>query len=68
MREDKQTDEKLTKVLRGLAPGTPLREGLENVLRARTGGLIVVGDTPQVMEVVDGGFKIDSDFLPSSLY
>lgn len=68
MREDKQTDEKLTKVLRGLAPGTPLREGLENVLRARTGGLIVVGDTPQVMEVVDGGFKIDSDFLPASLY
>ena len=68
MREDKQTDEKLTKVLRGLAPGTPLREGLENVLRARTGGLIVVGDTPQVMELVDGGFKIDSEFLPSSLY
>ena len=41
---------------------------MENVLRARTGGLIVVGDSPQVMSLVDGGFRIDCDFGPSSLY
>ncbi len=56
------------KVLRQVAPGTPLREGLESILRARTGALIVVGDSPQVMKLVDGGFRIDSDFLPSNLY
>lgn len=56
------------KVLRQVAPGTPLREGLESILRARTGGLIVVGDGPEVMKLVDGGFRIDSDFLPSNLY
>jgi diadenylate cyclase len=56
------------KVLRAVAPGTALREGLENILRARTGGLIVVGDSPQVMQLVDGGFRIDSDFLPAHLY
>lgn len=51
-----------------MAPGTLLREGLENVLRARTGGLIVIGDGPSVMAMVNGGFRIDSEFLPSSLY
>lgn len=56
------------KVLRTVAPGTMLREGLENILRARTGGLIVVGDSPQVMQLVDGGFRIDSEFLPAHLY
>lgn len=56
------------KVLRTVAPGTHLREGLESILRARTGALIVVGDSPQVMKLVDGGFRIDSEFLPSSLY
>jgi diadenylate cyclase len=56
------------KVLRAVAPGTPLREGLESILRARTGALIVLGDTPDVMKLVDGGFKIESEFLPANLY
>lgn len=55
-------------LLRMVAPGTPFREGLENVLRAKTGALIVVGYSPEVMEVVDGGFSINSDFSPSYLY
>lgn len=56
------------KVLRTVAPGTPLREGLESILRARTGGLIVVGDSPEVMALVEGGFRLDSEFQPASLY
>jgi diadenylate cyclase len=56
------------KVLRTVAPGTPLREGLESILRARTGALIVVGNSPEVMALVDGGFRIDSEYQPSSLY
>ncbi|MDA8065155.1 MAG: DNA integrity scanning diadenylate cyclase DisA [Thermaerobacter sp.] len=61
-------DAEFAKTLRTLAPGTPLREGLENVLRARTGALVVVGDSPQVMELLDGGFRLDLDFLPARLY
>lgn len=61
-------DDRLTKVLRVLAPGTPLREGLESILRARTGALIVGGDTPQVMSVVNGGFKLDCEFTPATIY
>jgi len=51
-----------------VAPGTPIREGLENVLRAKTGGLIVFGDSPDVMNVVDGGFAINCEFSPHYLY
>jgi diadenylate cyclase len=51
-----------------IAPGTPLREGLENVLKAKTGGLIVIGDSKEIMSLVDGGFHINSDFLPAYLY
>ena len=35
--------DEMCQILKMVAPGTPLREGLENVLRAKTGALIVVG-------------------------
>ncbi|HEX7056467.1 MAG TPA: DNA integrity scanning diadenylate cyclase DisA [Bacilli bacterium] len=55
-------------LLQLVAPGTPFREGLENVLRAKTGALIVVGYSPEVMQIVDGGFSINCDFSPNYLY
>jgi diadenylate cyclase len=58
----------MSRILQMVAPGTALREGLENVLRAKTGGLIVVGYSPEVMELVDGGFSINCDFSPNYLY
>ncbi|MEA1959834.1 MAG: DNA integrity scanning diadenylate cyclase DisA [Bacillota bacterium] len=56
------------KSLHMLAPGTVFRVGIENVLHAHTGGLIVVGDSPEVMELVSGGFRIDCEFSPARLY
>lgn len=56
------------KSLKLLAPGTIFRIGIENVLQANTGGLIVVGDSPELMSLVSGGFKIDCEFTPSRLY
>lgn len=61
-------DNELMNVLKMLAPGTQLREGLENILRAKTGGLIVLGDTPEILSIMDGGFKINSDYSPSYVY
>ncbi|MEK8132675.1 DNA integrity scanning diadenylate cyclase DisA [Paenibacillus filicis] len=58
----------MSQLLQLVAPGTPFRDGLENVLRAKTGGLIVVGYSPEVMEIVDGGFSINCDFSPNYLY
>lgn len=58
----------VTDILKLIAPGTPIREGLENILKAKTGALIVIGDTKEVLEVVDGGFFINEDYSSSKLY
>ena len=58
----------LTEILKIIAPGTPLREGLDNILKAKTGALIVIGDTKDVMDIIDGGFKINEEYTPSRLY
>lgn len=67
MKEEK-AENKLIKVLRTVAPGTPLREGLENILRAKNGGIIVISDKPEIAEITEGGFIVNADFVPASLY
>ena len=66
MRETKKDD--ITEVLKIISPGTPIREGLENILKAKTGGLIVIGDSQEVLDIVDGGFNINEEYTPSRLY
>lgn len=59
---------KFRKALQKLAPGTEFRIGIENIIQANTGGLIVLGDSPELMKLVSGGFYIDCEFTPSRLY
>ncbi len=61
-------DNSITEVLKLIAPGTPIRNGLENILKAKTGALIVIGDTNEVLDIVDGGFSINVDYTSSRLY
>jgi len=68
VKEERLKDEGIIEAIRLIAPGTPLREGLENVLRAKTGGLLVIGDTQDVMNLVDGGFYVNIDFSAAYLY
>ena len=58
----------ITEILKLIAPGTKIREGLENILKAKTGGLIVIGDTKEVLDLVDGGFNLNVDYTSSRLY
>lgn len=50
-----------------VAPGTPLREGLDRVLQAKRGALIVIGDDPAVLAICSGGFLLDTEFSPQRL-
>lgn len=50
-----------------LAPGTALRDGLERILRGRTGALIVLGHDERVEAICDGGFSLDVRFAPTRL-
>ena len=61
-------DVEIKNILKILCPGTQLREGLENILRAKTGGLIVLGDNEEAMKIADGGFMINSDYSPAYIY
>jgi diadenylate cyclase len=54
-------------VLRLVAPGTPLRDGLERILRAQTGALLVLGAPPKVRALFTGGFEINVPFTPQRL-
>lgn len=54
-------------VLAKVAPGTPLRDGLERILRGRTGALIVLGWDRQVEQVVNGGFVLDVEYSAARL-
>jgi diadenylate cyclase len=68
MESKKLGEHTVSEVLQFLAPGTPIREGIDNVLRANTGGLIVIGFNEKVKSIVDGGFEINCPFSPSFLY
>ncbi|MDN5759009.1 MAG: DNA integrity scanning diadenylate cyclase DisA [Tomitella sp.] len=50
-----------------LAPGTALRDGLERILRGRTGALVALGYDPLVESICDGGFELDVAFAPTRM-
>jgi diadenylate cyclase len=50
-----------------VAPGRPLREGLDRIVKAEMGALVVVGDGPEVLNICSGGFLLDAAFSPQRL-
>jgi diadenylate cyclase len=60
----------LSYALELVAPGTDLREAIENIIRAHNGALIVVAH-PEKLErlgLISGGMKIGLEFAPMRLY
>ena len=68
MAENVKKDDTLIEILKLIAPGTNLRKGLDNILKAKTGALIVIGDSKEVLDIVDGGFNINEEYTASRLY
>ena len=59
----KGKEDNITEILKLIAPGTPIRDGLESILRAKTGALLLITDNEEIIkEVVDGGFTINEDY------
>jgi len=57
----------LNAALGSVAPGTALREGLDRIVKAKMGALVVVGDGPEVLSICSGGFLLDAAFSPQRL-
>ncbi len=62
---DRETPLRATLAL--VAPGTALRDGLERILRGRTGALIVLGHDRGVESLCTGGFPLDVEFSSTRL-
>ncbi len=61
-------DPRLVRALDMVAPGTPLREGIDNIIHARTGGLLLLAEADDVSFLFSGGLRLDVDYTPGLLY
>ena len=64
---ENQKTRELFAVLKLLSPGTYLREGIDYIIQSKTGGLVVVGDTPEILNLTEGGFRINCPYTPTRL-
>jgi len=62
----KASEEEFIGILKVLSPGTNLRSGLDGILRAKKGALIVV-ENEFLTPLLDGGFKINCRLTPQKL-
>ncbi|HKJ35934.1 MAG TPA: DNA integrity scanning diadenylate cyclase DisA [Solirubrobacterales bacterium] len=58
----------MLKALDMVAPGTALREGVDNVINASTGALIVIGEPEEISFLFSGGLKLDVEYTPQLVY
>jgi diadenylate cyclase len=62
-----RTQKGFRRALSIVAPGSPLRLGVDRILLAKMGALLLVGDSPEVLAICSGGFLLDAEFSPQRL-
>jgi diadenylate cyclase len=65
---EERLNPRLLRALDMVAPGTALREGIDNIIHARTGGLILLAEADEVSFLFSGGIKLEIDYTPALLY
>ena len=65
-RRERELNE-LFEIMKHVTPGKKLRDAIDNIAKGGVGALIVLGDTPKVLKIINGGFKIDCKFTPQKL-
>jgi diadenylate cyclase len=66
--DDPRRDPELLAALRRIAPGTDLRQGMDDIIRSREGALIVIGDPNDLSFLFSGGIRLDVPFTGQLLY
>jgi diadenylate cyclase len=66
--DDPRRDPNLLDALERIAPGTDLRQAIDDIIRSREGALIVVGDPGELSFLLSGGLRLDQPFTPQFLY
>src|SRR5213079_821923 len=65
---DPRIDPVLLTAVSRIAPGTQLRQGIDDIIRAREGALIVIGEPSELSFLFSGGIRLDQAFTPQLLY
>src|SRR5512132_324560 len=68
MRADPRQDKTFLSALSQLAPGTALRAGIDDIIRAELGALILIGDPNNLAFLFSGGMRLDLPFTSQLLY
>jgi diadenylate cyclase len=66
--DDPRRDPKLLAAIETIAPGTPIRQAVDDVIRSHEGALIVIGDPAELSFLYSGGIRLDAPFRPQLLY
>src|SRR5438034_2783743 len=66
--DDPRRDPQLLAALERIAPGTELRQAIDDIIRSREGALIVVGEPNELSFLFSGGMRLDQPFTPQFLY
>jgi diadenylate cyclase len=66
--DDPRRDPNLLGAIAKIAPGTALRQAVDDVIRSHEGALIVIGDPHQLAFLYSGGIRLDAPFRPQLLY
>jgi diadenylate cyclase len=66
--DDPRRDPQLLEALARIAPGTELRQAIDDIIRSREGALIVIGDPEALSFLYSGGIRLDQPFTPQFLY
>ena len=66
--DDPRRDPNLLAAIETIAPGTPIRQAVDDVIRSHEGALIVIGDPQELSFLYSGGIRLDAPFRPQLLY
>ena len=65
---ENRQEPRLVRALEMVAPGTAVREGIDDILHARAGALICIGHDEELSFLYSGGIRVDVDYTPALLY
>src|SRR6266850_1149758 len=66
--DDPRRDPHLLEAIAKIAPGSALRQAVDDIIRSHEGALIVLGDPQELSFLYSGGIRLDAPFRPQLLY
>jgi len=66
--DDLRRDPALLEAIATVAPGTALRQAVDDIIRSHGGALIVIGEPDELSFLYSGGIRLDAPFRPQLMY